>query len=1136
MDPPTKTNNNTWSALLRYNSKPNCLSDYRPPKVQGTHKPVNTLKLPPNTHPVPSSKKAPSALHEKQLLQEHLKAWQEPDAESLSIKSSSRVVIDLDKTDNLPDLKSVPRPVQSASRRNSGANMAAGLEEFRRVERQTNFSTGLSLKIPDRAALHRRDTSPKRIHAALSLCSDSEDSNLKTDTKETTPTFQNPHRTYPQVVVYESRDRLSSSYATPRSKRVGSPSFVRSNGRRQDGRPTNDSQSDHSAMSMRDRNEQVIPSSESKRPLKRKTRHSVDTLDISEDELAPTYKLPKIPTQSRPQKNQALVSDIGNPWKTSKLDTNTKKYRVLSIFSETYYWIRPEPLHHWHLHQNLASGVLAAYDEQGDPIHELILKPRAIQKIQRNLDSEKLVVHKHKDAAAKGSTKIFLELVTADDARQICDVLKERDSTIGLVVLEGAQLDKKFLYNRRLVDSKQPKAPQLLVNSGTRAVTAQSRQTPGTQGQGRERKSVEQRGATMDRHHTNEHKDGHSSVVLGKRKRHEDANPLGKKRPLRAPRNLRSSNILNNDGSDIPAEACQSIDPDSFYGNRDRLSPSSLDDREPVVRQPSSQRSLSPLRWTEANQNWAQAWKGPIVYPRQGDKKSRTTVELNDVERLDDGQYLNDNIINFYLSWLEHRLGEKSPELAKRIYFHNTFFYKTLTQGAKGKRGINYEAVERWTSKSDLLSFDYIIVPINEHTHWYVTIICNAARLQTLQPEGIPAPQPREDRDRSGDLQDPVHKDRLSDPGSWSSPTTVTTLLDKMTFGQKANQAEGKGQREEEPKASFELKGRVQGSKYNSLPTKKGAGKSQALRKFDPLQPRIITLDSLGLKHSPTCTNLKNYLISEIRAKKKVDIPAPRSLGVTAVNIPQQTNYVDCGLFLLNYVEQFLKHPDKFIHDILQTRDLEIELPTASFMRNHIRQILFDLQEDQGDEAEVSIGERSNNKQVEKTGIGLDRSQMTPVDGQIGAVVDRPHSNGRISPKHQGQDAIEQSPASLPATCRQPNGTEGTPVFDVDFDEVSRMEPVSSCENNHVDTFLVEEKHREKPGSFSLGRRSSSNSMEALDTTENGHGSSATLPARDATTFQGRQFSSLTVEGGEKLLQDASESESTSQVDAGDRI
>ncbi|KAK0109710.1 hypothetical protein ONS95_002389 [Cadophora gregata] len=631
--------------------------------------------------------------------------------------------------------------------------------------------------------------------------------------------------------------------------------------------------------------------------------------------------------------------------------------------------MRPQLLRHWYLHQDNTSGMLAAYDDQGGQIHDLILKPLSIQKVQRSPYSEKLVIHKHKYATAKGSTKVFLEFVTTEDARQICDVLKEHDSTILFVVLDSAQLDRKFVHIRKIVDSREPKTPQTLRRSGTRAVETRLRQTEDTKRRGQEGESARQQGASVDRQHPNEPKDSHGNLTLRKRKLPEDASSSRKGKTSTALRSLRSSRGPNNDCSDGPADACRSNDPDSFYGNRGRLSFSIVDDEEPTVR------SSSPLRWTEKNQNWAKSWKGPVVYPRQGDKKSRTTVELNDVERLDEGQYLNDNIINFYLSWLAYRLGEESPKLAKRVYFHNTFFYKTLTQGVKGKRGINYEAVERWTSKCDLLSFDYIIIPINEDTHWYVAIICNAARLHTQQVEGSLTPKPAENRDRSEDLQDHACKNRLVDSGSRSLSSNITNLLDKMSAGQRTNQIKRMSEAEQRLNASVDLKEQAHVSKDNYLASKKRPGRPQALRKFDPLQPRIITLDSLGLKHSPTCTNLKNYLVAEIKAKKKISIPVPGSLGATAVNIPRQTNYVDCGLFLLNYVEQFLKDPDKFIHDIFQARDYEIVLPTASFMRDHIRQILFDLQEDQGRDAEASREKKCNNKHAEKPETGLNSFQ-----------------------------------------------------------------------------------------------------------------------------------------------------------------
>jgi len=35
-----------------------------------------------------------------------------------------------------------------------------------------------------------------------------------------------------------------------------------------------------------------------------------------------------------------------------------------------------------------------------------------------------------------------------------------------------------------------------------------------------------------------------------------------------------------------------------------------------------------------------------------------------------------------------------------------------------------YERVKRWTKKINIFEKDFIVVPINEHSHWFVAVIC----------------------------------------------------------------------------------------------------------------------------------------------------------------------------------------------------------------------------------------------------------------------------------------------------------------------------------------------------------------------------------------------------------------------------
>ncbi|KIW07190.1 uncharacterized protein PV09_02056 [Verruconis gallopava] len=124
-------------------------------------------------------------------------------------------------------------------------------------------------------------------------------------------------------------------------------------------------------------------------------------------------------------------------------------------------------------------------------------------------------------------------------------------------------------------------------------------------------------------------------------------------------------------------------------------------------------------------------WEQPLVYPEVG--KKRATVNFADLERLDEGELLNDNLLEFYIRWLqENRKDKLKPHTA---YFFNTFFYTVLSDTSSLSRlqragsSINFSAVERWTAKDDIFSYDFVIVPVNEAMHWYLAIICNLPNL-----------------------------------------------------------------------------------------------------------------------------------------------------------------------------------------------------------------------------------------------------------------------------------------------------------------------------------------------------------------------------------------------------------------------
>lgn len=128
----------------------------------------------------------------------------------------------------------------------------------------------------------------------------------------------------------------------------------------------------------------------------------------------------------------------------------------------------------------------------------------------------------------------------------------------------------------------------------------------------------------------------------------------------------------------------------------------------------------APERWTEAH--GLPKWDSPLVYPAEGPK--RTTVEALDIERLDDGEFLNDNLISFCLRQLE----ESHPELKGQVHMFNTFFYTALST-KQGRKAFNYDAVKRWTKNIDIFTYPFVVIPVNANLHWFVTVICNLDKL-----------------------------------------------------------------------------------------------------------------------------------------------------------------------------------------------------------------------------------------------------------------------------------------------------------------------------------------------------------------------------------------------------------------------
>ncbi|XP_032377020.1 sentrin-specific protease 1 [Etheostoma spectabile] len=89
------------------------------------------------------------------------------------------------------------------------------------------------------------------------------------------------------------------------------------------------------------------------------------------------------------------------------------------------------------------------------------------------------------------------------------------------------------------------------------------------------------------------------------------------------------------------------------------------------------------------------------------------SLTRKDLQTLSNLNWLNDEVINFYMNLLVER--SKDPSLPSVNTF-NTFFYPKL-------RSSGYSAVRRWTKKMDIFSKDILLVPVHLGVHWCLSVV-----------------------------------------------------------------------------------------------------------------------------------------------------------------------------------------------------------------------------------------------------------------------------------------------------------------------------------------------------------------------------------------------------------------------------
>ncbi|XP_078328229.1 uncharacterized protein LOC111102878 isoform X2 [Crassostrea virginica] len=412
-------------------------------------------------------------------------------------------------------------------------------------------------------------------------------------------------------------------------------------------------------------------------------------------------------------------------------------------------------------------------------------------------------------------------------------------------------------------------------------------------------------------------------------------------------------------------------------------------------------------------------------------------VTNEDLSCLEEGEFLNDVIIDFYLKYLF--LDVLSDRDRQRTHIFSSFFFKRLTQ-RQGRCGLEADMVDKtpaekkharvknWTKKVDLFEKDFIFVPINEHSHWFLAVICfpglqapaqfsyipkltkpvtqktliaqivsnlaakstetgapiksgetgkepvnslkgykipkvaksgEEAQSESNNSEGMSVNDEENEKDNGERLDEPMEteekdlseaqkreieevSEEMMDTSESPSQTTSEdgdTDKDKsqpqcdnnfQEIVKSESESQEKTESESQEKTESESQQKTENETKEGLekpmkihfrtPAKDLRGReltAEELKDPDVLktcsygwrQPCILVFDSLaGQNRSRIVAILKEYLQVEWETKKKSPYKE-KIRGCTATKVPQQTNFSDCGVYLLQYVESFFEDP-----------------------------------------------------------------------------------------------------------------------------------------------------------------------------------------------------------------------------------
>jgi len=346
-----------------------------------------------------------------------------------------------------------------------------------------------------------------------------------------------------------------------------------------------------------------------------------------------------------------------------------------------------------------------------------------------------------------------------------------------------------------------------------------------------------------------------------------------------------------------------------------------------------------------------------LIYPPSL-KSGGIPITTLDVACLDEGTYLNDIIIDFYLKYICESVMTKAQK--EKTYIFNSYFYKRLTHKTSNKTDptVIHAQVKKWTRNVDIFQKDFVIIPINEHCHWYLAIICFHGQQKhgeldlnekeeeeeeedeescdefnmkdggsiTTSADIVARDENSNDSEIAPELTEsppppPVGVDATVEPVAQSGPPIIESITEPVAeAGSTKEQAQDVVKPDESVEPVQQQTVALTPNTAPEIPTEQTDKEpvppapvkeypKQANELNELYRPCILIFDSLvGSGHSRVFTHLRNYLTQEWISRKPNEEPKvfdKNTMKGSYPKIPRQNNDCDCGVFLLQYAEYF---------------------------------------------------------------------------------------------------------------------------------------------------------------------------------------------------------------------------------------